>query len=244
MDNQKQSFSAFVWAGLILGICFIIAAAMASYAFYTVKSFDNALTVTGSAKKQITSDLAKWRSSFSRIVTLDTIKDGYAKMKVDNAAVIAFFAKNGIEEKDLTISPVTMNQITWDVNQGPFQYSLQQNVEIQSTDVQKITQISKNTEELINNGVIFTTQSLEYYYTKLPEARIELLSEAVQDAQNRAARLVEVSGKRVGNLKSASVGVVQLMPVNSTDVSDYGTYDTSTIEKELMVTVRTQFILK
>ncbi|MBN1325881.1 SIMPL domain-containing protein [Candidatus Falkowbacteria bacterium] len=244
MDNQKQSFGAFVWAGLILGICFIIAAGLGSYAFYTVKSFDNALTVTGSAKKQITSDLVKWRSTFSRNITLDTIKDGYALMKLDNTAVIAFFAKNGIEEGDLTISPVTMNQISWDRNQGPIEYALTQNVEIQSTDVEKITQIAKNTEDLINAGVIFSTQALEYYYTKLPEARIELLSEAVQDAQNRAAKLVEYSGKSVGSLKSASVGVVQLMPVNSTDVSDYGTYDTSTIEKEIMVTVRTQFVLK
>lgn len=244
MDNQKQSFGAFVWAGLILGICFVIAAGLGSYAFYTVKSFDNALTVTGSAKKQITSDLVKWRSSFSRNVTLDTLKEGYALMKTDNAAVIAFFTKNGIAEKDLTISPVTMNQITWDKNQGPIEYALMQNVEIQSTDVQKITQIAKNTEDLINAGVIFSTQSLEYYYTKLPEARIELLSEAVQDAQTRAVKLVEATGKQIGNLRSASVGVVQLMPVNSTDVSDYGTYDTSTIEKELMVTVRTQFILK
>ena len=242
--EQKNPNKVFIWVGLILGICFIIAAGLGSYAFYTVKSFDNALTVTGSAKKQITSDLVKWRTSFSRNVTLDTLKGGYEQMKNDNVIVIAFFKKNGIEGKDLNISPVMMNQITWDKNQGPIEYALQQTVELQSKDVQKVSQIAKNTEELINAGVIFSTQSLEYYFTKLPEERIQLLSEAVLDAQNRAVKLVEVTGKQIGSLKSASVGVVQLMPVNSTDVSDYGTYDTSTIEKELMVTVRTQFILK
>ncbi len=244
MDNQKQSYGIFVWVGLILGFCLIIAAGLGSYAFYTVKSFDNALTVTGSAKKQVTSDLVKWRTSFSRNITLDTLKGGYEQMKNDNVAVVAFFKKNGIEEKDLNISPVLMNQITWDKNQGPIEYALQQTVELQSKDVQKVTLLAKNIDELINAGVIFTTQSLEYYVTNLSEERIQLLSEAVLDSQNRAAKLVESSGKQVGSLRSASVGVVQLMPVNSTDVSDYGTYDTSTIDKELMVTVRTQFILK
>jgi hypothetical protein len=244
MDNQKTSYGAFVWAGLILGICFIIAAGLGSYAFYTVKSFDNALTVTGSATKTITSDVVKWRSTFSRDVTLDTLKSGYALMKNDQAAVTKFFKDNGIDDSAISISPVAMNQTTWDKNQGPIQYSLTQSVEIRSSDVQKITDLAKNISPLIDTGVIFASQSLEYYYTKLPEDRIALLGDAIKDAQTRAGRLAESSGKKVGSLKSASVGVVQLMPLNSVDVSDYGTYDTSTIDKQLMVTVRTTFILQ
>jgi hypothetical protein len=37
---------------------------------------------------------------------------------------------------------------------------------------------------------------------------------------------------------------VQVLKVNSTDVSDYGAYDTSTIEKEVMVTITAVFNLK
>lgn len=70
---------------------------------------------------------------------------------------------------------------------------------------------------------------------------MELLSEAVKDAQNRAGKIAQSSGNEVGSLKSASVGVVQVLPVNSTEISDYGTYDTSSIEKEVMITVRATF---
>ena len=51
-------------------------------------------------------------------------------------------------------------------------------------------------------------------------------------------------GKKIGVLKSASSGVVQVMAQNSVEVSDYGMYDTSKIEKEIMVTVKASFEIK
>jgi len=97
---------------------------------------------------------------------------------------------------------------------------------------------------LINKGVLFTTSSLEFYYSQLPQARIELLASAVQDAKARAEQLAQAGGKKIGILKSASSGVVQVMAPNSVEVSDYGMYDTSKIEKEIMVTVKTSFEIK
>jgi len=110
--------------------------------------------------------------------------------------------------------------------------------------LQKITALAKNTLQLINAGVIFSSQNLEYYYSQLPDLRVALLSDAIKDAKDRATKIAESSGKRVGTLKSATMGVVQVMNVNSTDVTDYGTYDTSNIEKEVMITVRAVFTLK
>ncbi len=40
------------------------------------------------------------------------------------------------------------------------------------------------------------------------------------------------------------MGVVQVLSEGSIDVSDYGTYDTSKIDKEVMITVKTTFGLK
>ncbi|MDD4995997.1 MAG: SIMPL domain-containing protein, partial [Patescibacteria group bacterium] len=81
-------------------------------------------------------------------------------------------------------------------------------------------------------------------YTKLPELRISLLAEAIKDAKARAEKIAESSGKRIDVIKSASIGVVQVLPVNSVEISDYGAYDTSSIEKEVMVTVKASFNMK
>jgi hypothetical protein len=133
----------------------------------------------------------------------------------------------------------------YDVPQGGERsYTLRQTIDINSADVNAISEIAKNIQPLIDKGVIFSTSSLEFTYSKLPEERVSMLADAVKDAQARAMSLAQSSGKVVGQLKSASSGVVQVMSANSTDVSDYGSYDTSKIEKNIMMTVKASFTLK
>jgi hypothetical protein len=121
---------------------------------------------------------------------------------------------------------------------------LQQTVEINLNDVKKLEAISKDFSKLIDQDILFTLDRVEYYYSKLPEARISMLGDAIKDAKARAEKIANSSGKRVNVIKSASMGVVQVLSPNSIDVSDYGTYDTSTVDKEIMVTVRALFTIK
>lgn len=242
MENENSN--KLIITGVILGISLIIGTLIVSQTFYAVKKLSNTLSVTGSAKQQITSDTVKWRSSFTRTVLQADIKSGYLQMKKDEDAVLNFLTKNGIDHGNITIAAVYMNENYKSDSNAPTEYTLQQSVEVDSTDVQKITDLSKNIQPLIDQGVIFSTQSVEYYYTKLPEMRVSLLSEAIKDAKARAEKIAESSGKKVGAIQSASMGIVQVMPVNSVDISDYGNYDTSSIDKEVMVTVKTAFGLE
>lgn len=234
--------------GVVIGLCFIVAASIFSYAFYSSRTQEDTLSVTGSTKQEITSDTVKWTSNFSRTIPTTDLPVGYDQMNRDLAAVKKFFKDQGIAEQDLGISPVTMERVynnNYGDNGGDIkEYVLRQNVEIQSGDVQKITALAKNIQPLINQGVIFSTQSVEYYYSKLPDLRIQMLGDAVRDAKVRANEIAKNSGRKAGALKSAGVGVVQVLPVNSVEVSDYGAYDTSSIQKEVMVTVKTSFTLK
>jgi len=234
-------------AAIILGIFFIIGISWVNNTWLEVKASDNSLSVTGSAKKTVTSDIAKWNSSFSRKVTESELKNGYAMMKNDEAIVSKFLKANKIEDSEITISPVSLQKEYGYQKEGvdtPQEYTLMQTVLVQSGDIEKIKNLSKNTQSVIDQGVIFSNGSPEYYYSKLPETRVELLPEAMKDAQSRADSIAGTTGKKVGTLKAASVGVVQVTQPNSVDISDYGNYDTSTIEKEVMVTVKASFTLK
>lgn len=239
MQNNNKNYIVF---GLILGVSFIISAGMGSLTFYKLRSMDY-ISTTGSTKKAVVSDKVKWTSSITQKIKASTIKDGYAKLDTDLKVVKEFLTTNGIPEESITISPVLMNEI-WENNnqtQTDKSYNLVQNIEVQSSDVQKIDNLAKNINPIIGKGVLFSTNSLEFYYSKLPEARIELLDSAIADAKARATKLANAGGKKIGALKSASSGVVQVMALNSVDVSDYGMYDTSKIEKEIMVTVKASF---
>ena len=243
-SNEMENQNKFINSRLLIGLGLVLAALIGAYTFYQVRSFDNTLTVTGSTSKEVTSDHVRWVGSISRIVKLDTLKTGYADMARDTADVQTFLKEKNIPSDQIIISAVSMDQ-NYDQAQGePRTYTLRQTIEVNSSDVDGITQIAKNINPLIEKGVIFSTQSLEYTYTKLPEERVAMLSDAIKDAKARAASLAEASGKSVGQLKSASSGVVQVMSAGSTDVSDYGMYDTSKIEKSIMMTVKASFTLK
>ncbi|MFA6252305.1 MAG: SIMPL domain-containing protein [Candidatus Paceibacterota bacterium] len=234
-------------AALILGVFFVVGISWIDNTWLEVKASDNSLSVTGSAKKTVTSDIAKWNSSFSRKVTEEELKNGYATMKNDEAIVIKFLKANKVEDAEITISPVSLQKeynYAKEQADAPQEYTLMQTVLVQSSDIEKIKNISKGAQTVINQGVIFSSGSPEYYYSKLPDTRVELLPDAMKDAQSRAESIAGTTGKKVGTLKAASVGVVQVLQPNSVDISDYGNYDTSTVEKEVMVTVKASFTLK
>ncbi|HTH92871.1 MAG TPA: SIMPL domain-containing protein [Candidatus Paceibacterota bacterium] len=230
--------------GAILGLSLIIAILIGMYTVFRVRAQNDVVTVTGSAKMEVTSDQAKWTAQTARTVTASSLKNGYAQMASDLVATKSFLKDQGITDSELTISPISMNE-QYQQNQAAEKiYTLNQTFTIQSGDVQKITDAANHASALIDKGVIFSTNSLEYYYSKLADARIKLLSQAIADAKARVAELAKSSGRRVGTLMSANSGVVQVQSLNSTDVSDYGSYDTSQVEKQITETVKASFSLR
>ncbi len=239
MTEKSDQLSAL---GFLLGVAIVVAALIVSRTFLNIKKLDDVITVSGSAKQQVTADSARWTGSFSRTVYKDQIKNGYAQMKADEASVKEFFTSQGFSEVE--ISPVYMNEIWKNDSNSPKEYSLVQSVQIRSSDVYKAKELAKNTDRLVQKGVFFSAGPVEYYYSKLPDLRISLLPEAIKDAKKRAEAIADSTDKKVNSVKSVSMGVVQVMQVGTIDVSDYGSYDTSQIEKEVMMTVKASFNTK
>jgi uncharacterized protein len=242
--DQTKKVHPLVGLGIILGASFLLAVVLGMATLMRIRAQNDVVSVTGSAKMQVTSDQAKWTVQVSRSVRESTLKSGYEQIARDLQSAKAFLLAQGIAETEMTIAPVSMYEV-YEQNQPiDKRYTISQVITIQSPDVQKITRASNSIGTIAAQGVIFTSLSLEYYYSKLPEARIALLSQAIDDAKARATELAKNSGNRVGKLKNASSGVVQVQSLNSTDISDYGMYDTSQIEKQVTVTVKASFALK
>lgn len=241
---MKTEQHPLVTLGLILGGSFLIAVVLGAVTVFQIRAQSDVVSVTGSAKIAVTSDQAKWMADISRTVRESALKSGYEQMSRDIVEAKAFYASQGITEAELTITPVSMNEVYQQNQSAEKLYNLTQVLTAQSNDVAKMTNASNNISLIINKGVIFSARSLEYYYSGLPQARIDLLSAAIDDAKLRAGEIAKNSGKSVGTLKSATSGVVQVQSLNSTDVSDYGSYDTSQIEKQITVTVKAAFSLR
>lgn len=234
---------------IILGLCIagatIISTAVLSKGLLQMKKFSNeVISVTGSAEKRIVSDYIVWRAEFSRRDT--DLKTAYATLNEDLNTVREYLSSKGIKEDELVISQVNTT-VLYKKNDKGFNtnevegYLLNQGIEVRSYDVKRVGDISRQSTELINKDIQFISGAPEYFYTKLAELKIDMLSKATEDAKQRAVSMANSTGNKISFMRSAKMGTFQITPVNSYDVSWYGENDTSSYEKKVMSVVSASF---
>jgi hypothetical protein len=124
-------------------------------------------------------------------------------------------------------------------------YELTQSIQIESKEVDKIEALSREITELLNQGVQFYSKAPRYYYTKLGDLKIEMISKATKDGKIRAEKIAEFSGGELGELESATMGVFQITGQNSTENYSWGgTFNTSSKEKTASITMKLVYKIK
>lgn len=249
MENQSFLKNAQI---VILGVCIAIATIVSTVIFSQglmkiMKFKTEMISVTGAAEKKIISDYMVWKLNFSRRDAQMTV--AYNKVKTDLKVVQDYLTAKGIPTKDIIVSPIT-TEVLYKKNEKTGKdmneidgYKLSQEVEVRSSEVQNVTAISREATELINRDIELISNAPEYFYTKLAELKIEMLKEATKDAKSRAGEIAASSGNKIGVIRSAKMGVFQITPVNSYDVSDWGTNDTSSLEKKVNAVVKADFAI-
>jgi len=87
--------------------------------------------------------------------------------------------------------------------------------------------------------------SPRYYYTKLEDLKIEMVSRATENALLRAKSISENSGAKLGELSLAQMGIFQITGQNSNeDYSWGGAYNTSSKEKTASITMKLTYLIK
>lgn len=237
---------------IILGVCIAVATIVSSMilskGFLKITKFiREQITVTGSAQKEIVSDYIVWRSAFS--VRQVDLKTGYKKLNDDLETVKRYLMGKGIDQKEIVIHQIATEKIYKkndkgnDTNEIQW-YVLTQGIEVRSKDVAKIDKVSRESTELINENIDFESYAPEYFYTKLDELKIEMLAKATENAKTRAENMVKATGNKIGSIRSARMGVFQITPVTSTEVSDWGVNDTSSLEKKVTAVVTASFAIE
>lgn len=241
---NSERFGAGFGAGVALAIGLVLASAIFGLAFIRARRGDQTITVTGSARKRIKSDLVIWKAGVS--YQAPVLADAYRSLSENVPRVKQYLVSKGVPENQITISSIssTTHQVRDSNGQETGQisgYTLRQELEVRSTEVEKIAQIAREATELINQGILIESNPPEYHYTKLGEEKITMLAEAAKDAQQRAQRIAESTGSSIGSVKTARMGVLQITAADSTEVSDSGMNDTSSLEKDITAVVNIGF---
>ena len=133
---------------------------------------------------------------------------------------------------------------TFDHYRNPTGYSLNQTVKIEMSDVDRITSLAGKASVLIEQGVEFNSRPPRYLFTGLDSLKLEMIQAATENAKFRAEKLAHTADRKVGAPTSARVGVFQIRPRHSQEVSGMGISDISSVEKEIVSTVHINFIVE
>src|SRR6476620_3390395 len=145
--------SGSLMVALVLAIGLIIATTIGGWFFVKGKRGDQTITVTGSARKRIRSDLVIWRSAVS--YQAPVLSEAYRSLSEAVPRVKAYLVSKGIAENQITVSSINTQTLHGRSSDGTETseitgYALRQELEVRSTDVDKIAQVAREATELIN----------------------------------------------------------------------------------------------
>ena len=231
----------------IAALGFIIGLAFLGNAIKNRNKSENTISVTGLGTKKFTSDLINWSGTFSR--NSFELKSAYDQLANDKKIIENYLTSKGIPKNEIVFSAVDIQkQFNYgsEANGRSIQtfsgYQLSQTISIDSKDVAKIENLSRNITEIINLGIEFTSSPPSYFYSKLADVKHQMIADATKDAKQRAEKIAENAGSSLGKLKKATMGITQITAPNSTEEYSYGgTFNTSSKDKEASITIKLEY---
>ncbi|MFM8447205.1 MAG: SIMPL domain-containing protein [Candidatus Nanopelagicaceae bacterium] len=204
------------------------------------------IVVTGSAKVAAKADNVVWTLSVQNngktpATAVSGIDSGINTLQ-------KYLVDGGIPAASLTLGPVNSYPTEEYINGNPtgriLNYRANREITVRTKDVQLVSKLSQNIGSVLQQGVNLSNYGPQYYISTLNEIRPKLMKQATQDAKKRALAMADAVGDKVGALSSVKAGPIQVTTPDSTMTSDYGMYDTSTIDKTVTATVTVTFKTK
>lgn len=225
----------------------VLASLLVAGAVRDVGRKNDVIEVTGSARRAIVADLGIWKGTVT--VQSPTVQGAYSEVSGYGDRVRAWLKARGLPDSVITVRPVETQRMMAVNSDGQETgqiagYKLTQSLEVTLANPKAIELLARDAGALAGQGIPIEASSPQYLYTKLAELRIAMMGEATLDARARADVIAKAAGSEVGNVRSANTGVVQITPRFSTEVSDYGMNDVTSIEKDITTVVKVTFALK
>lgn len=266
MQTLKDKLNNLSWNNnIIISISVILGFIILGYSFnrglsnISVLTNAQGITVSGISQREVVSDKGKITFLLSIDNSIIT-SDASVKKIVDARDSLIKYLTNIEKVKPEDISALSINTISscterdrnyYDNCIGKKYNVYNLSVAVASQDVNLIKDLSLNINTKIQNnlktyfdGVNINTNQTEYYYGKFDAIKSEMLNEATKNAFERADAIANSTGNKAGEVITANQGVFQVTSKDSTDTSDYGYYDTSTIDKKITAVVRVSFKVK
>lgn len=229
---------------LLFSAAIVVAAFFLGNAYVERSETQGTISVTGLGSADFTSDLIVWEGRFVR--ESQNLQEAYEALEKDKQVIKEYLASKGIKPDKMVFTAVNTSEKSQPkyqngdyVGQVFEAFLLSQSVEIESSEVEKVEELSRSITELMNKGLQFYSEQPRYYYTKMADLKIEMIRKASEDARLRAETIATNSGGELGDLQQATMGVFQITGQNSNeDYSWGGAFNTEDKNKTASITMR------
>lgn len=242
---MKKSLGMFL-LGATLAFGLACAAYIVSRAAVKVTRSET-IRVKGSASQLVSSDFGSWSGGIA--VAAPTMEAAAQKLTAAEKEINEFISTVGFRPDEVVWGSITIN-IFYKKNEKGIntndilKFQLSRSLAISSKDVRRLEKLDRTYTDLVKKGHSVSNYGASYLITNLDDYKMKLLNTATENGYKRAQTLAGSAGGKVGALLSASQGIFQILAPGGGDISDYGTYDKSTIRKEVKAVVTLEFNLK
>lgn len=206
---------------VILSLCLIVSFGLGGYLIgKSIENFrtgDRTILVKGFAEREVKADLAVW--NISCIAASNDLTEGAKRIEHDQKKIVDFLISKGIGKDEIINREIRVNDKLANEYGGydnvNFRYVIVKVLQVRSSNVDKVQEVSRLTDELVQAGVVISqndySNNLQYNFTKLNEIKPKMLTEATQNAQEAAATFAAESKVKLGKLKKANQGLFTIV---------------------------------
>ncbi len=250
--RETRPFYYLIAAGLIC-LTLIVCTILVMRSTVRIRAKDELIHVDGSARKPIRSDFIIWNGSLTQ--SAPTIAAAYTPLQANVAKVRAYLLAKGVPAAEVTPDAVSEEPVyeqVKDPKTGQYVatthitgYTLTQTIEVKSHSVDLVDGLSRQSTELISQGIPFKSDTPLYLYTKLSDLKTTMQAEAAKNARDRAEQIAESSGCKLGDVRAAKMFVPQITPLYTSPSADSGDEDdTSSLDKNITAVVSVDYSIR
>ncbi|MEH6563243.1 MAG: SIMPL domain-containing protein, partial [Marinobacter sp.] len=181
-----------------------------------LRTGDRYVTVKGVAEREVTADLALWPIRF--VATGNSLGEAQEKANSSRDAIMAFLKLQAINDGAVELQRLDVT----DTRANPYQddngkqkFIISQTLMVRSDNIEKIRQAAQAVSELVDSGVVLSSDygpsGPTYLFNGLNEIKPDMIAEATASARKSASQFAEDAKTELGDLRRANQGVFQIL---------------------------------